>query len=639
MSEYDSEHEASESPSTERDEMLRMFSEWDVDVARHWGAWHKSARMEFDTAAGRAWTKTESHEMEEGGKVPIEFNRTLPLIKAVAGAEIAGRLRVDYKPRTLGDSKTNQMLTSGAEWMRDECDAGGEESQAFFNCLVCGIGVTESRLDFEEDADGRFVEDCVDPLEIDIDPAAVKTCAVDARYIRRRRKFSRRDARERFGYDVRGGDDDERMGGEHTTDPLHYYDDEEQEAQRERDEVLVKEYQWYELVSEHMVLHPQTGRTISVDDDQFAVLKQAAEESQRDFEHATRKKRVYRRAFVANGQILEIEDLPTNSFTYKIITGDRDHTRGVWFGLVRPMRDPQRWANKFFSLILHIIATNAKGGVMIEDDAVEDMEEFEESWAASDAISKVASGAIVAGKIKEKPQTKYPAGLDRLMEHAETAIRQVAGISEEFLGQAERDQAGVLEHQRKQAAYGIMSTYFDSLRRFRKEQGKLMLRLMAFLPRGTLIRVSMDDWENPRYMPLEQMALNLDTMRYDVIVDEAPAGPNQKERTFAVILQMLPMVKDIMTPELWLEVLRFSPLPDAFVEKVKAAFATAQESPEAVLQKQLAMEGGKLKLAHMGAEISGKQASAAKTAAETKQTQLETLAMLLRPDPQPQMTV
>lgn len=624
---------------SERDRLKAMFSEWDTELARHWGSWHKEARLCFDTVAGRSWTSAERDETEDTGKVPIEFNRTLPLIKAVAGAEIAGRLRVEYKPRTLGDSKTNEMLTSGAEWMRDECDAGGEESQAFFNCLVCGMGYTESRLDFEEDEDGAFREDCVDPLEMDIDPSAQKTCAVDARYIRRRRKFSKREARERFGYDVMGGEDDDRMGVEHVDDPENYYEDDSLGGRQDRDEVTVKEYQWYELVAEHMVLHPQTGRTISVSDEQFETLKQAAEESQRDFEHASRKKRVYKRAFVAGGTILEIDELPTQSFTYKIITGDRDHTRRVWFGLVRPMRDPQRWANKFFSLILHIIATNAKGGVMLEEDAVEDMEEFEESWAASDAVSKLAPGALSNGKVKEKPQSKYPSGLDRLMEHAQTAIREVAGISPEFLGTADRDQPGVLEHQRKQAAYGIMGTYFDSLRRFRKEQGKLMLRLMGFLPRGTLIRVSMDDWENPRYVPLEQMALDLDTIRYDVIVDDAPSGPNQKERTFGIILQILPLVKDALTPEIWLEILRFSPLPDSFVEKVKTAFTEAQESPEAVLQKQLAQEGGKLKLAGMGADIANKQAGAEKTRAETQQNHLETLAMLLRPDPQPQVVM
>ncbi|MCA8902090.1 MAG: hypothetical protein KDA53_12655 [Hyphomonas sp.] len=621
----------------ERDELLRMFAEWDVEFDRHWMSWRRESRQNYDVIAGRAWTRDEYAEMEDLNRVPVEFNRTLPLVKAVAGAEIAGRLRVEYKPRTLGDSKTNEMLTSGAEWIRDECDAGGEESQAFFDCLVCGLGVTETRLDFEEDADGRVIEDCVDPLEMDIDPSARKTCAVDARKIRRRREFSKREAKERFGYEVETESNDEEFASEHQTNPERWYDDEESSGRAERATVTIKEYQWYELRSEYLVLHPQTGRTLSVPEAQFAALKDAAIEAGRAFQHTRRRYRVYRRAFVAGRQILEIEDLPTRSFTYKFITGDRDHNRNTWFGLVRPMRDPQKWANRFFSLILHIIATNAKGGVMIEEDAVEDIQEFEENWAASDAVSVLAPGKIE--KVKEKPQAKYPAGLDRLMEHATTAIREVAGISPEFLGTADRDQPGVLEHQRKQAAYGIMGTYFDSLRRFRKGQGTLLLVLMSYLPRGTLVRVALDDWENPRYVPMEQLALDPQTMRYDVIVDEAPSGPNQKERTFAIILQILPLVKDALTPEIWLEILRFSPLPESFVEKIKAAFAEAEQSPEAVLQKQIAMEGGKLALADKAADVAGKQASAAKTDAETKQVQLEALFSLLSPDPQPQVVM
>lgn len=620
----------------ERDDLLRMFGEWDRELDSHWSGWRKEARECFDMFAGRSWTKTERAEMEDLNRVPVEFNRSLPLVKAVAGAEITGRLRVDYKPRTLGDSVTNEMLTSGAEWIRDECDAGGEESQAFLNTLICGIGATETRLDFEIDPDGMVIEDCVDSLEIDIDPGARKTCAVDAEYVRRRREFTKRKAEERFGEGVTGSDDDSYVG-ESIDDPRNAYNDDANGEKRGRDTVTIKEYQWFELRKEYVVLNPATNQTISVERDEFEQLQKAARSAGRAFQHMERRRRVYRRAFVSDKRILEVEDLPTKSFTYKFITGDYDRNEGVWFGLLRPMRDPQKWANKFFSLLIHIMATNAKGGLLAEADAFEDIEEAEETWASGDSITLLQPGAIE--KVKPKPSAQYPTGIDRMMETAQTAIRDVAGISPEFLGQADRDQPGVLEHQRKQAAYGIMSGFFDSQRRFRKEQGGLQLTMMAHLPKGTLIRVSMDDWENPRYVPMEQMALDPKTMRYDVIVSEAPNGPNQKERTFQVILQILPMVKDSMTPELWLEVLRFAPLPESFVEKVKTAFAQQQEAPEQVLQKQIAMEGGKLALMDQAATVAGKQADNQKKSADTAQTQMETFLAMMAPDPQPQVMV
>lgn len=619
----------------ERDDLKQMFTEWDRDLDGHWSAWRKEARECFDIVAGRSWSRYERVEMQDAKRVPVEFNRTLPLVKAVAGAEISGRLRVDYKPRTMGDSLTNEMLTSGAEWIRDECDAAGEESQAFFNTLVCGLGFTETRLDFEIDPEGRVIEDCIDSLEVDIDPSARKACASDRKYMRRRRTFTPREAKERFGDDVTGSDDNH--AGESVDDPRNAYSDDTERSKRNRDEVVIKEYQWYELRKEFVVMNPADGTTISVEQADFRKLQKAAKQAGRAFQHLERRVRVYRRAFVADTRILEVEDLPSKAFTINVITGDYDRNEGTWFGLVRPMRDPQKWANKFFSLIIHIVATNAKGGVLAEEDAIEDIDEFEETWAAGDSVSIVRAGGL--NKIKEKPKAQYPAGIDRMMETAQTAIRDVAGVSPEFLGQADRMQAGTLEHQRKQAAYGIMAGFFDSQRRFRKEQGRLMLTLMAYLPKGTLIRVTMDDWENPKYVPMEALALDPETMKFDVIVSEAPSGPNQKERTFQVILQILPAVKDMMTPELWLEVLRFSPLPDAFVQKVKAAFAQAQEAPEQVLQKQIAMEGGKLKLRGEATKIAGEEARNANTAADTAQKQLETFLSMMNPDPRPQMVM
>lgn len=618
-------------------ELLRMFRGWDVEVDRHWSSWRKETRECYDIVAGRPWTDAEKAEMEERNRIAVSFNRTLPLVKAVAGAEIAGRLRVDYKPRTLGDSKSNEMLTSGAEWIRDECDAGGEESHAFFDCLVCGLGVTETRLDFEVEADGQVIEERVDPLEIAISRPNGKVGALDTEYIRRRRTFSKRKARERFGYVPAGEDDGEDRAGESVDDPRNAYRDDERPDRAGNDDVIVSEYQWYELRAEYLVLHPATGQSVSVDEAQFKVLKDAAKTAQRDFQHARRNKRVYRRAFVAGNRVLEVEDLPIHRFTYSFITGDWDRNMGVWFGLVRGMKDPQKWANRFLSLIIHLMATNAKGGVIVEKGAVEDIEDFEESWAAGDSVTEVAEGMLE--KIKEKPQQKYPSGIDRMMVGSQDAIRDVAGISPEFLGQANRDQPGVLEHQRKQAAYGIMGTYFDSLRRFRKTQGTTLLHMMAFLPRGTLIRVAMDDWENPRFVPMEDLALDLNNQRYDVIVGDAPQGPNQKERTFALILQILPLVKDAMTPEIWLEVLRFSPLPESFVEKVKAAFSKAEESPEAVMRKQLAMQAGQLEVADKAEDLKGKAAKTRETDASTKQKQIETLVAMMAPDPRPQIFV
>ena len=101
----------------------------------------------------------------------------------------------------------------------------------------------------------------------------------------------------------------------------------------------------------------------------------------------------------------KVMDLPSkNAFTFQCITAERDRNKGTWFGLVRLMRDPQMWANKWLSQILHIVNSNAKGGVMIEEGALTDKRQFEESFAKPNAVSWVPNGTLASGRIQPKPQ-------------------------------------------------------------------------------------------------------------------------------------------------------------------------------------------------------------------------------------------
>jgi hypothetical protein len=231
---------------------------------------------------------------------------------------------------------------------------------------------------------------------------------------------------------------------------------------------------------------------------------------------------------------------------------------------MRLMRDPQKFANAFFTQILHIIQTTSKGGVMAEDGAIDDIKQFEESWAKHDVVTLVPTGALATGKIQPKPATPYPQGLDRLMEMAITAIRDSTGVNQELLGLVEREQAGVLEDQRKQAAYGILAAFFDSMRRYRRAQGGLLLKLMRNLPPQTLVRVVGEDG-GAQYI---QLAMDPNTAKFDVIVDEAPTSPDQKRKVWAAAQQLMPVLKDA-GQEVWMVLADYSPLPASVVAKLK----------------------------------------------------------------------
>jgi hypothetical protein len=50
--------------------------------------------------------------------------------------------------------KKNELLTFGAKWLRQQCVAEDEESDALPDQVVCGMGWTETRLDYEDPGRG-----------------------------------------------------------------------------------------------------------------------------------------------------------------------------------------------------------------------------------------------------------------------------------------------------------------------------------------------------------------------------------------------------------------------------------------------------------------------------------------------------
>lgn len=643
---------------------LRMFKSWFKADSGHSANWRKEAKEDFDFVAGHGqWTQEERSALEQSERVPITFNMTLRFIKAVAGTEINGRHEVRYIPRTSEDTKPNELLTAASMWMSDGCDAEDEESEAFQNAMICGMGWTENRMDYESEPDGMYIEESINPLEMFWDGKARKKNLVDARRAWRIRKMLLSEARNLFP----GVDDDDldarwALGAETDTDKT----DEERRRRKDENsdgeddsEVVIAQVQWWEREPYALVADPATGQKVPMEIEQYETLMQRAKLLGEQISGVKMIRRVYKQAWLGNEILGEIEPAPCKDhFSWSCITGEPDKNKGTWFGLARVARDPQKWGNKWLTQSLHILNASAKGGIIAEKDAFEDQKQAESSWAKHDRITWANKGAISGpngAKWAQKPATQFPAGFFQLMNFAYDAVPQVLGINMELMGMRDVNQPGVLEAQRKQAAMTILATMFDSLRRFRKIVGRIRLYfIQEYLSDGRLIRVV--GQEGAEAIPLmREQTLG----KYDVIVDDAPTSPNQKEANWIIISQMLPAFKDqlMQNPELLLATLEQSPLPSGFVDKLKAVFEKPDPEGEeraqiekagviAVIDKDKASaeetrakaakvmseigfnpqdpQQQMLKVQEMLAGIQKTLADIAKTKAETAQVELET---------------
>lgn len=332
---------------------------------------------------------------------------------------------------------------------------------------------------------------------------------------------------------------------------------------------------------------PATGKLVTLTADKFKL----AEQQIPGLQAAKIRRKAYKYMFVVGDKIAEEGDLKCG-FTMLCMTGKRDQNTGLFYGLTRVMKDPQRWANKFLSQIMHIVNSNAKGGLMAEAGAFVDPKRAEEDWSDPNAIVWMKNGAISGNKVKERVSATYPQGLDKLLQFAIASIPDATGINLEFMGMQDRAQANVLEQTRKKAAFVILAGFFDSLRLYRKEEGRLLAHFIKeYMNDGRIIRITTENGQQA--IPLQ---LTEDAMLYDVVVDQAPDSPNMKEEVWGALKEIIPSALKAgmpVPPSVW----KFSPLP----------FDTAQEFNNAMAGKlppkaQEAMQGMQQQLQKLGQE-------------------------------------
>lgn len=586
--------------------LIEKLNKWDAALDAHWGAWREEARTCFAMVAGDQLDETARQAAEDAGVTYAVINEIDAAVSAICGSEIMNRQEVRYFPREVGDGQVNDILTAAAEWARDECDAGEEESAAFRNCIICGWGVTETRMDYDTDPAGMPVVEEVDSLEVLADPSHRRPNAVDARYWRRKRRFTKDEAAERFGIDADSlgtGRASHENSDPHNADIQDAYRN-KSDRPLGKDEIEVSEYQWFEMEPAMQVANPQSGEIELIGADEYRQLATAmAQAGVPPLPAQPARRRCYYRAFRIDTQVLEYAKREVDEFTFKAVTGKRDRNKGVWYGAVRAMVDPQRLWNKQISQYQRIIDHNAKGGLVAEAEAFEDPRQAEAEWARSDSIVWAKQGAIRDGRIMPKPVGGYPSAMDKMVAILKDAIPGVSGVNREMRGVIDREQAGVVDWQRKQAAYGVLACFFDSLKRYRKMQGRHLLKLITkYMSDGRLVRIAGSGGD----VKYAQLAKQPETQKYDVIVDEAPAGPNQKERTFMFLTAMAPVLKDVIPPALWPKLLEYSPLPTSLVADIQKAAENLPEQKDPALAK--AEMDGQIRQQQMAADQQAAQA-------------------------------
>lgn len=587
------------------------FRQWylpDRDKAQ---VWKERAKICFDFVAGRQFTEEELKTLKARKRPAVVFNRIGPIVDAITGYEIGNRREVRYIPREMGDVKPNELLTGAGQWFRDE-GYGDYADSAMFACVVIGgMGWTETRLNFDDGPTPEPIIEELDPFEMAWDRDARQRNLRDARRVWRTRRIPTKEAESMFpgfdrnelhaGWSEVSSEADLMRGNE----PTHEGDD---------GYVTIVQCQWIEKEAYWVAEDPLTGGEAEFTPEEYsAANKRLKAMLGMEMQGVKFKRKVRKQAFFGE-VVLSYGPAPCNDeFSLQCTTGKFDRNEGIWYGAVEAMLDPQRWANKWLAQMMHIMNSNAKGGIMAEAGAFKDPRTAQKEWSQPDSVTMMEDGALSGNKVKEKPQTQFPVGFQQLTEFAISSIRDVSGVSLELLGQRENDQAASLEYQRRQSGMTILQPLFDGLKLYREMQGRVVLYyLQNDVPEGTLVRIAGKD--NEQYVPLMREA----NKTFDIIVDDAPNAPNQKEQIWGIVQGMMPLVGKVIPPEYILKALKYSPLPSSVVAELEEM--AKAPNPEA---QQAAADRAKMVAAEIDKTNSEAMLNAAKAQAEGSKGQTE----------------
>lgn len=305
------------------------------------------------------------------------------------------------------------------------------------------------------------------------------------------------------------------------------------------------------------------------------------------------------RSYHAGEEVVKQETLPLREFPYQFMTAFEDwsdQSKRQFFGLMRPMRDPQQYANKFFSQAVHMFAANPKGAILYEEDLFDDIEEARQEWSKATGMIAVPSGRLQMPKPKYEiiPPGPGMGGIEMLLSHALQSVSGAAGVSEQYMvgnTQDLRRTAASAVQSVKESNLVTISQPFDALRLYKKAQGRLVLGFVAnYVQERQLARLLGP--EESEFIP----ALKSGDLQeqYEVIAEEAPASKNKQMEVFSKIMEtsFMPQLMEAGVP-IPPSIAKFFPFPADINAEFEGVLIQAKELMEmqaAVQQMELQMQ-------------------------------------------------
>ena len=487
--------------ATTRDDDRKFVDQvttWFSDSARQTDAWRRDAIESYEFVSGKQWTDEDVHAL--GGRPTLTINKVLAPVLFLMGVQRQQRREVMLVPAAGGATVRDAEVMSAL--LKHVSRQSGEDTlddRIFADKIVTGLGYRKVILDVTEEPEGLPRWERPHPLSIFADPNWFDLGWDAAEYVLHAIWMTRQQAQDQFPeyheeiarlFGEWLSETSTRLGsaagtGDSTGDSWSnerlFWD---QDTQRIR---LLEA--WYKrrlrvtvarnTVSGEVTGDPEKVRTLQ---DRLAQVPTAAGE----IEFMKRPVTLVRRAYVLQHLLLEDAPSPFDAPQFPIFPTVGYYFWRDPFGIVTPMKDPQREKNRRRSTIVEIVQKMPLGGFFNK----------KADGAKSEDIRKFGAGEVAEIPYEGTMPTRItppelPQTLVWLEQQADRDVEAVSQIHAELLGSTtQKTVSGRAIEARQRGGMTTQQPLLESFVRDKQPAVRFMIKaIQQYLPVAKALRI------------------------------------------------------------------------------------------------------------------------------------------------------
>lgn len=606
------------------------------------------AQMAEDEAFydGRQWADMDAEVLRERGQEPIVYNVICTALNWVFGTE--RRTRTDYKvlPRRSEGAKPAERKSEILKYLSDTNRSEFSVSRAFQDATRAGVGWLESGLQDEDE--GEPIYDRAERWRNVLwDSTSVEDDLSDSRYVFRH-KWVDLDVAKAF---FPGRERTLAAATRNASAAGGVLDDHGDPAMDEQEDFATEASSWRRTehadrdrlrMVEAWFKVPESTPRMKGGDFSGEIFDPASDghieeiSSGRSVVRSAMVMRMHVMIFTTAGPVyFGRSPYRHNQYPFTPIWAFRRADNGMPYGLVRNLKGMQRDINKRASKALAIMSSNR---TIMDEGAVDDLDEFEEEVARPNAIIVKRAGRFLE---VDSDRGMDVAHLD-MMSRTISLIQSTSGITDENLGRQTNASSGKAIIARQDQGSLATSILFDNLRLARQLHGEKMLSMIEqFMTEAKRFRIT-NKRGTPSYPAINDGLPENDIVRtkadYIIAEDSWDASLRQAkaDQIIAMVTTLAPVAPEIVIVvlDLLLETMDL-PNGEEIVKRVRSKTGmldpdTDLNNPDPETAAILASQAASAQKAQRfeDAEIAIKEAEAAEKAARADKVAREAEKLL-----------